>query len=85
MRRRSQGFTIIELLIAIVVIGILAALVSGYAIGVSREAEATSFVSTVRTIERGFIAKGAADGISEWWPEIELEGCAGLYLSLIHI
>ena len=77
--RQQTGFTIIELLIVIIVVGILSTLSLNYLGSVQKNAIAARYLTTAQTIEKGMFAKAISDGITEWWDEPSLEACAGLY------
>jgi len=75
----TEGFTLIEILIAIIVIGILSTISISYVSSTRDKAIAAAYLTTARTLERGFVAKGISDGITTWWDGSDFEGCAGLY------
>lgn len=75
-KQQTAGFTIVELLIVIVVIGILAAITIVAYNGIQQRATATSIVSTIKQIEKGFILQATISGQSEWWNENDFSSCA---------
>lgn len=69
-----KGFTVVELLIVIVVIGILATLaIMGYN-GIQDRARATTITKTIRDIDKAFRLKATADTASTWWIESTFGG-----------
>ncbi len=64
---RKNGFTIVELLIVIVVIGILAALALNTFARSQMKSRAAGVVSGLKASEKAFIAYGIENGISTWW------------------
>ena len=60
--RKNFGFTIVELLIVIVVIGILAAIVTVSYTGISKNAEIAAITSELKSWEKLFEAYRAANG-----------------------
>ena len=75
MLKTSKGFTIIELLIVVVVIGILAFLVISTFNGVQRRADATQLANFFQSLDRGIIGLIANEGRTAWWDEAELLAC----------
>jgi prepilin-type N-terminal cleavage/methylation domain-containing protein len=73
----SRGFTIVELLIVIVVIGILAALVLNSFAGAQDRARAAAIVDGVRKIEKALRATAMTDGMSTWWDDATLKDANG--------
>ncbi|PLS81989.1 hypothetical protein CYG49_00505 [Candidatus Saccharibacteria bacterium] len=65
----QRGFTIVELLIVIIVIGMLAALVYNVFTTVRRRAEVASAMNGATQIERGLKTALVDEGRSTWWPE----------------
>ena len=65
----TPGFTIVELLIVIVVIGILAAITIVAYNGVQTRARAMAVVDGINKTEKAFRLKAIADGRSTWWNE----------------
>ena len=66
MSKRDYGFTIVELLIVIVVIGILAALVISTFSNVRREAQATAIADGLSKTSKSMKAWAIGEGFSEW-------------------
>ena len=64
---KQSGFTIVELLIVIVVIGILAAITIVAYNGIQQRAQASAIVSDLRAAEKAFHSYKAATGASVWW------------------
>ena len=63
---RNQGFTIVELLIVIVVIGILAALVLNTISGVQKRARAASMADGISKVDKAFKTWMIAEGYTTW-------------------
>lgn len=63
----SRGFTIVELLIVIVVIGILAAITIVAYNGIQTKARATAVVSGIKSTEKAFRILATDQGRSTWW------------------
>ena len=63
----ASGFTIVELLIVIVVIGILAALVLNSFANAQQKANAASIVTGLKAVNKAFRAYGIEQGVSTWW------------------
>lgn len=64
---RQKGFTIVELLIVIVVIGILAAITIVAYNGIQQRAQAAQVVSDLSKIEKGLRLLAVEQGVSTWW------------------
>lgn len=76
MLKRKSGFTIVELLIVIVVIGILAAITIVAYNGIQDRSRASYLVSDLKKIEKAFRLFGTDQGISTWWLDNALTGTA---------
>jgi prepilin-type N-terminal cleavage/methylation domain-containing protein len=77
---RNFGFTIVELLIVIVVIGILAALVLNTFSGVQTRARATAVAQGIKAAEKSFNGYMAGEGYSSWPEDNELNGTSNPHL-----
>lgn len=76
--RKSHGFTIVELLIVVVIIGILAAIVVVAYNGLTQRANASSISSFLASAEKGFRLYVSEQGYSTWPLETTLtSGGAG--------
>lgn len=64
---REGAFTIVELLIVIVVIGILAAIVAVSYAGVQERARATVIISGIKDVENAFGSLASEQGATTWW------------------
>lgn len=64
---KRRGFTIVELLIVIVVIGILAAITIVAYNGVQARAKATAVVSGIKSVEKAFRILAIEQDKSTWW------------------
>ncbi|MBL8159782.1 prepilin-type N-terminal cleavage/methylation domain-containing protein [Candidatus Saccharibacteria bacterium] len=73
-RVRRAGFTIVELLIVIVVIGILAAIALATYTGVQERAAASSLVDTLKKTEKAFKAMAVDTGTTTWWNDNSFTG-----------
>ena len=69
-----QGFTIVELLIVIVIIGILAAISIVAYNGVQAQARATTIVANIKKVEKGFISYMIMNNIATY-PRDNVLGC----------
>lgn len=67
MQKTRSGFTIVELLIVIVVIGILAAITIVAYNGVQNRAKATAIADGIKKAEKAFRLKAIGDGQMTWW------------------
>lgn len=77
MRKRfGGGFTIVELLIVIVVIGILAAIVIVAYTGVQQRAQAAAVVSGIKSADKAFRLLAAEQGYDTWPLDTTLTGHA---------
>lgn len=65
--RKNSGFTIVELLIVIVVIGILASITIVAYNGIQTRARATAVVSGIKSVEKAFRLLAIEQGRSTWW------------------
>lgn len=65
----SKGFTIIEVTIVIVVIGILMGIVYGSYQGTQNRAKATVIYNGFKDIEEAFRSFANSDGVEQWWPQ----------------
>lgn len=74
LKHKTAGFTIVELLIVIVVIGILAAIVTVAYNGVTERARVANVVNDLKAAEKAFNAYKITSGAGDWW----LEGDANL-------
>lgn len=74
--RTARGFTLLELLIAIAIIGILAIIALNVFSNTGAKARAAVMANAFQQIEKGLRYKAIIDGRSEWWTEDELcPGC----------
>ena len=72
--RKHPGFTIVELLIVVVVIGILAAIVIVAYNGITESARATSVADAFRKIEKSMTLYVTAEGYASWPVDNTLTG-----------
>lgn len=71
MRKSVNGFTIVELLIVIVVIGILASISVVAYTGIQARAQAAAIVSGINATEKAFNIYRAVSGTGNWWRETD--------------
>lgn len=71
---KQTGFTIVELLIVIVVIGILAAIVIVSYSGVQTRARAAAAMAGISSVEKAFQLMAAEQGKSAWWIDTTFTG-----------
>jgi prepilin-type N-terminal cleavage/methylation domain-containing protein len=64
-----RGFTIVELLIVIVVIGILAAITITAYRGVQTRAKTAAVVSGIKSVEKAFLLLASEQARSTWWDD----------------
>jgi prepilin-type N-terminal cleavage/methylation domain-containing protein len=72
--RKQTGFTIVELLVVIVVVGILAAIVIVSYGGVQTNARATAAIDGISRVEKAFKSMAAEQNRSTWWPDTTFTG-----------
>lgn len=75
-KRNNKAFTIIELLIVIVVIGILAGLVLNVISNLDDRAETVDATARYEQTRKSLISSALIDERSSWWSEDELETCS---------
>jgi prepilin-type N-terminal cleavage/methylation domain-containing protein len=68
-RRQQPGFTIVELLIVIVIIGILAAITIVAYNGIQDRARTSALVSGFKSIDKAFRLLATDQSLSTWWPD----------------
>ena len=73
MKAPSKGFTIVELLIVIVVIGILAAITIVAYNGIQQRARASAIASGIASIEKAMRLLATEQGRETWWTESEID------------
>lgn len=73
-KKRTNGFTIVELIVVIVVIGILVAITTVAYRGSQERARATSLVAGIRTIEDGFKLLASQQNVGTWWADNQFNG-----------
>ena len=72
LKPQSSGFTIVELLIVIVVIGVLAAITIVAYNGIQQRAKASAIANGITSIEKGLRLLAIDEGRDTWWPETEI-------------
>lgn len=75
MLKKSKGFTLVELLIVIIIIGILAGMMMLSTGSATDKAEATKIVANMRTIKSGCLMFYADKG---YWPSADATGMTGV-------
>ena len=83
MKRTRSGFTIVELLIVIVIIGILAAITIVAYNGIQERARAASIVTALKKIDKAFQVKATNDGIATWWTDAQFTGTSNPTISSV--
>lgn len=75
MKKHSfSGFTIVELLIVIVVIGILAAIVIVAYNGVQQRAQAAAVISGIKQVDKAFRLAATDEAAPSWWKDTYFTG-----------
>lgn len=69
------GFTIVELLIVMLVLGIITALILNTIASARVNAEATAIAKQLQDLRRSFVSVGTSEGRAAWWSEQELRDC----------
>ncbi|MET0979967.1 MAG: type II secretion system protein [Candidatus Saccharimonadales bacterium] len=77
--QNNSGFTIVELLIVIVVIGILAAITIVAYNGIQTRARATALVSGIKSADKAFRILAAEQSRSTWWRDSGTVGSDAIY------
>lgn len=76
MKHNRNGFTMIEILIVIVVIGILFAIAGGAYTNIQNDTEATGAARHMEGLRKSMIAANIKEEKGSWWTEDELEACS---------
>lgn len=82
-RFTKKGFTIVELLVVIVVIGILAAITIVAYSGIQQRAQAASIADALEKIDKAFRLYGTEQQISTWWVDNALTGTGNPNISSV--
>jgi len=83
LRNKQRGFTIVELLIVIVVIGILAAITIVAYNGVQERARAVAIADGFKKIDKAFQLFAIEEGRSTWWLDSELTGSGNPHIGSV--
>ncbi len=65
----KQGFTLLELLVIIAIIGTLSSIIASPVMGVFFKAKGSHTVQTLDAVEKAFLQKALKDDVLEWWDE----------------
>lgn len=71
-RQKIKGFTIVELLIVIVVVGILAAISIVAYNGIQQRSRASAIANGISSIEKAFRLHAITEARDTWWLETEI-------------
>lgn len=66
-RRYSRGFTLVELLVVITIIGLLVSIVLASLQDARERAQATQILSDLREMEKAFFLLADEEDVHEWW------------------
>lgn len=80
---REAGFTIVELLIVIVIIGILAAITIVAYNGIQQRAKAASISTTLTNTAKAFRLLGTEQGVATWWLDNSFTGSGNPTISQV--
>lgn len=80
-KRIRSGFTIVELVIVIAVIGILAAITIAAYKGTQDRARATAIISGIKNVDEAFRLVAAKQNTNTWWIDNAFNGVGNPYLS----
>ena len=76
MKLKQYGFTVVEILIVVVIIGLLFGISANIYAGIQNDTEATGAARHMEGLRKSMIAANIKDEKGVWWSENELEACS---------
>jgi prepilin-type N-terminal cleavage/methylation domain-containing protein len=72
MNKKDKGFTLVELLVVVAVIGVIAGMVLPALSSARKKGKVTHFVSELQQIEKAFMLTYLEEDRNTWWTESEI-------------